>query len=261
MPVVLNAENVSYSYRGSVKALSDVSLSVEKGDFLMILGPNGSGKTTFMGVLSGVRSPSSGKVSLLGKDIFKMDRKAVAREISYVPQNIEADFPFTCREVVLMGRYSHMSGIVESSSDQSAADEAMEATGTTHLAGRRINQVSGGERQRVFIAQAIASKPGIMMLDEPVSSLDIKYQVQVMELLLRLNSERGITIISTIHDIGIASRYSSRAVFMKQGGIFASGKPDDIFTNDNIYNVFGINVKILKSEDGTVLAFAPKASK
>lgn len=247
---ILTADKVTYRYGGAFEALSEVSFSVEKGDFLAILGPNGSGKTTLLEALSGVLMPSEGQVLLEGAPIRKMPRREVARRISFVPQHIRVDFPFTVREVVLMGRYSHLQGMgIEGEEDYRVAGKAMEMTGVDDLADRMIHQLSGGERQRVFIAQAIAAQAPVMMLDEPVSSLDIKHKTQVLDLMGRLNREQGITIITILHDLNLASCHARRLLLLKRGKVEAEGVPEEVLNPENISKVYDVKVEIIKSGD------------
>jgi iron complex transport system ATP-binding protein len=239
---VIDLSNISFLYNGTIKALSDISISINEGEFLVILGPNGSGKTTLLGIMSGVLKPSSGSALLEGKAFSSLDRKEIARTIAYVPQHIQVDFPFTVREIVLMGRFAHLKGLgVEGKKDQDAAEEAMEMTGVLSLADRMIHQLSGGERKRVFIAQAIAAEPKVLMLDEPISSLDIKYQSQVMKLAESLN-KKGITIIATIHDLNYAAVYAKRIILLKKGCVCADGLPAEIITSEKIKEVFDVNI-------------------
>ncbi|MCE1245294.1 MAG: ABC transporter ATP-binding protein [Firmicutes bacterium] len=250
MPLI-DLSAVSFLYNGTIKALSDINISVSEGDFLVILGPNGSGKTTLLGIMSGVLKPSGGRALLEGKAFSSLDRKEIARTIAYVPQHIQVDFPFTVREVVLMGRFAHLKGLgIEGKADMEIADEAMEMTGVAHLADRLIHQLSGGERQRVFIAQAITAEPKILMLDEPISSLDIKYQSQMMKLAQSLNN-KGITIVATIHDLNYAGMYAKNIILLKKGIISASGAPKDMLNRDIIRQVFDVEVTTIERDNGS----------
>jgi iron complex transport system ATP-binding protein len=256
---ILYSQGVSYYYRGKIQALADVDFSVAKGDFVSILGPNGSGKSTLLGVMSGVLKPASGIVKLGEKNIGEMDRKSIARKIAYVPQNIQVDFPFSCREIVLMGRFPHLSGLgIEKTVDKEAAERAIEQTGISHLADRMIHQLSGGERQRVFIAQAIAAEPEILMLDEPVSALDIKYKIQIMDLLKKLNEEKNITIIAILHDLNLATSYASSILLLKKGRVYKSGSPAEAVRVDFIRDVFDIEVDILNNPETGESFIVPK---
>lgn len=241
---ILSAKNVSYVYQEKIDALCGISFSVEKGEFVAILGPNGSGKSTLLNILSGVYKPTRGEVSIQGENIGKFSRKEIARRISYVPQNVMIDFPFTCREIVLMGRFAHLSGLgIESSADLDIAKKAMEMTGITEIADRMIHHLSGGERQRVFIAQAVAAQPQILMLDEPVSSLDIRYKVQILNLLKKLNIQQKITIVAILHDLNLALQYCDRVIALKQGKLVREGEPAAILSPEIIQEVYGIKVR------------------
>jgi iron complex transport system ATP-binding protein len=247
---ILSSNDVSYYYRGKIQALADVDFTVKEGDFVSVIGPNGSGKSTLLSVISGILKPSAGTVMLGDKYLHELDRKEIARKIAFVPQNIQVDFPFTCREIVLMGRYPHLSGLgIEKTTDKQVAEKAIEQTGIAHLADRMIYQLSGGERQRVFIAQAIAAEPEILMLDEPVSALDIKYKVQIMDLLQKLNEEKNITIVVILHDLNLAASYSKNILLLKSGKVYKYGSPDETIQAEFIRDVFDIDVNILRNPE------------
>lgn len=259
---VLEAENISYSYRGQLRAIDGISLSIAKGDFWAILGANGSGKSTLVNLLSGVLSPDQGTVRLLERDISSMSQREIAQNVAFVPQNIQVDFPFTCREIVLMGRFSRLSGLgIEGKEDHDAAESALELTGVSHLAERMIHQLSGGERQRVFIAQAIAAKPRILILDEPISSLDIKYKVRVLELLRSLNENQGITILAILHDLNLASMYAKGLIFLKGGKVFGAGAPDQLLTGEKVQEIYDVPVDVISSADGRHKFIMPSKEK
>jgi len=248
---ILTIDNVSYSYSNDFKAVDSVSMNVKEGDFWAILGANGSGKSTLVNMASGIIKPQGGKIKLLEKDIGNFSPKEIARKISFVPQNIHVDFPFSCLQIVLMGRYSHLTGIgIENSNDLAIADEALSLTGTIHLKDRMIHQLSGGERQRIFIAQAIAAQPRLFILDEPVSALDIRYKVKILDLLEFLNREKGITIITILHDLNMASLYARKILLLKNGKVAGAGTPDKILTPEKIQEVYEIPVEIIRCMDG-----------
>ena len=243
---LINFNQVSFKYGKDITALHDVSFPVEQGDFLVIMGPNGSGKTTLMGLMSGVRKPESGEVLFEGESIGNMKRIEIARKIAYVPQHIRIDFPFTVRQVVLMGRFARLKGLgIETTEDIKIAEEAMELTGVMDLSHRMIHQLSGGERQRVFIAQAVASQTSVIMLDEPVSSLDMKYEMQVLSLMEKLNREKGITIITTLHDVNTAARFGNKMLLLKKGRLKAYGDTHKVLTKENIRQVFEVDVEMV----------------
>ncbi len=251
MSEIMEVRGVSFFY-GGVKAVENVFFKVKRGEFVAILGPNGSGKTTLLKLLNGILSPSTGQVLLYSRELSTYKPVERSKIISYVPQNIFVDFPFTCEEIVLMGRYPYLcKWKIETEKDFEIAREAMAKTGVLSFSNRRINQISGGERQRVFIAQAIAGEPEIMMLDEPVSSLDIKYKIQILEILKDLRSKKEITVIITMHDLNLALRYTDRVLLIKNGKLFSSGSPKDVLNPKNIEDVYEVKAELTK--DGYVI--------
>ena len=201
----LDALSVCYKY-GIMKAVDTVSLSLESGEFVGILGPNGSGKTTLLRLLAGALKPSAGTIFLDTEDICAMLPKTIAQKIAVVPQNGSIPFPFSTFEIVLMGREPHIGRFSrESLRDRDIAFQAMEATGTTHLAKRSVLDLSYGERQRVVIARALAQEPCILLLDEPTSHLDPGYQVEIMDLFKSLSRRENIAVLAVLHDVNLAS--------------------------------------------------------
>lgn len=241
---VLEANRIVYSYSRK-PVVNDVSLEVKKGEFLSIIGPNGSGKSTLLKTLSHIYVPDSGEINLMGKSLDTYNRKEIAQRISMVPQDTSLDFEFTVEEVVLMGRHPFLGRFArEDSKDMDLAYEAMERTNTLHIKDRLITEISGGERQRVFIAKSLAQNTSVMLLDEPTSHLDINHQIEILDLLKRLNSEKELAIVLVIHDINLASRYSDRILLMKDGEIIAQGSPEAVITPENIENTYGMRVVV-----------------
>lgn len=232
-------KNLSHNY-GDCPVLKDLSFSVQKGDFFVIIGPNGCGKTTLMKVISGIMKLQKGKLELLGHPIQSYTRKALARTIAFVPQVVPVDFPFTVTEVVLMGRspYLGMLGI-EQENDLKIAKQAMAFTGVEHLAHRKMDQLSGGERQRVFIARAICQEPQVIFLDEPTASLDLAHQVRVMDLMENLKEEKGVTVVMVSHDVNLAAMYGDRLLLLKEGQIVSLGLPNDVLTFQTLEEAYG----------------------
>lgn len=241
---ILYLENVSFRYdRGLV--LGDVSLRIAQGEFIGIIGPNGSGKTTLLRLMAGILRPEKGKVELKGRNLSEMSRRSVAKLVAVVPQETPLTFPFSVREVVLMGRAPHLPVFgFESGSDFEIAARVMGMTETAQFAGRSMGSLSGGERQRVLIARALAQQPEIMLLDEPTAFLDIRHQVEIFELVRTLREKQGLTVVTVTHDINLASLYSDRIVLLKEGKIFSEGRPEDVLTSVNIEDVYGSRILV-----------------
>ena len=239
---MLSIENVVAGY-GDKVVLQDVSLATDAGEFLGLLGPNGSGKTTLLRVISGVLSPRSGCVRLRNTDLQQIGRRELARTMAFLPQDLAVYFSFTVREVVLMGRSPHLPRIgYEKRKDLQIAEQAMELTGVEHLADQIITEISGGERQRVFIAMCLAQEPELLVLDEPTNHLDIAHQLAALDLIQRLNRETGATVVSVFHDLNLAAEYCQRLVVLDRGRVDAIGTPEDVLTAEMIQRVYGVKV-------------------
>lgn len=244
MPVVIEAINIKYRY-GKEWVLNEFNLKVAQNEIVGIIGPNGSGKTTVIKLLSRVLYPDSGTIKLLGRNIADMKQKEIAKIVAVVPQGTSIAFSFTVREVVLMGRSPYLGLLqIERESDLKIVDHSMALTDSLEIADRNIDELSGGEQQRVIIARAISQEPKIMLLDEPTSFLDINHQVEIYDLIKRLNSEKNLTVIIVSHDLNMASEYCDRLVLMKDGKVYKEGTPREVITESNIREVYGINVMV-----------------
>ena len=234
-------------YYGSVKALDGVTLEVREGEFLGIVGPNGSGKTTLIRAIAKILKPRVGAIFLDEENISAMSSAELARKVAVVPQETATSFNFTALDIVLMGRNPYLGRLTfERREDFEIARWAMELTNTWHLAGRPINELSGGEKQRVIIARALAQKPQVLILDEPTSHLDISHQIEILELLKKLSREEKVTVIAVFHDLNLAARYCDRLVLMHQGKIAAIGSVEEVLTPENIERVFSVKVEVRK---------------
>lgn len=241
MPVI-SAERLCVSY-GDHKVLRDLSLAVEEGRFIGILGPNGCGKTTFLRALSRILEPDSGVVMIEGMDVAAYDTRALARILGCVRQETDVAFPFTVREIVLMGRHPHIGRLAPlGEADLSIADEAMRRTNTLHLADKLITEVSGGERQRVLIARMLAQQPKILLLDEPTSHLDINHQLEILSLIQELTPK--ITVVGVFHDFNLASYFCDRLILMSAGQIVAAGTPAEVLTAERIQMSFSVRMLV-----------------
>jgi iron complex transport system ATP-binding protein len=243
MPVISLA-NAGFRY-GERAVLHDITLETRPGEFLSVIGPNGSGKSTLLKGMCGLLRPFSGSVQLDGLPMGNRGRAQIARTIALVPQGAFLPELFTAMEIVLMGRTPHL-GLLryEGSSDILAAANAMEATETGRLAGRRVNELSGGERQRVLIARALAQQAEILLLDEPTANLDINYQAGILDFLKKLCRERGLSIVSALHDVNLASQYGDRVIVLKDGVIYKQGRPQDVIDSPTLREAFGVDVTV-----------------
>jgi len=251
MNALLSLDAVAFAY-ARTPVLHEVSLDVEAGARLGILGPNGSGKTTLLRLASGALAPTRGRVRLEGADVTTLARSAVARRLAVVPQETELAFDYSVLEIVLMGRYPHLGAFeVEGPGDLSAANAALEATGTLALAEREFRTLSGGEKQRVVIASAIAqltvedgdgagAPAPLLLLDEPTASLDLRYQLEIAALLRRLHDARGITTILSTHDLHFARSVCTEIVLLARGRVLARGPVDAVLTPALVADLYGI---------------------
>jgi len=250
----LKVDRVSFYY-DALKVLDEVSFEAEKGTFMGLIGPNGSGKTTLMRIIDGLLKPRGGAVYLDFRKIAEMDLVEIAREIAVVPQNATPDFDFTVFDVVMMGRHPHLGKFsIEKESDEEKVKLWMKLTNTLHLADKSVREISGGERQRVLIARALAQEPKILLLDEPTANLDICYQLEIMNLLRELVNKLKLTIICAIHDLNLAARYCDKIILLDRGRIRKVGRPREVLTEENIKEVFKVEVKIeYDPETGSLL--------
>jgi len=250
MNTTILAQNIGYAY-GELNVLKDISFSVKQGDFFIIIGPNGSGKTTLLKCISGILRSRTGRLELLRAPIQDYSRKSLARRIALVPQTAPVDFPFTVIEVVLMGRSPHLGILgIEHERDLKIARQAMDFTGITSLAHRKIDQLSGGEQQRVMIARAICQEPKIILLDEPTASLDLAHQVRVMDLMEQLRDEKKVTVLMVSHDINLAALYANRLMLLKAGQIVSLGPPASVLTFRTLEEAYGCPLLVDKSPLG-----------
>ncbi|MFP4226919.1 MAG: ABC transporter ATP-binding protein [Desulfobacterales bacterium] len=253
----VDVKNLSYAYEDS-RVLEDLSFSVGQGEFFVVIGPNGSGKTTLMKLIAGLLKPQRAAIRIMGKDIRSYGRKALARRIAFVPQQMPMDFPFTVAGVVLFGRAPHLGTFgLESENDRQQAEQAMAFTEVDHLAGRRMDQLSGGERQRVFIARAICQAPEIMILDEPTAALDIAHQMRIMDLMEKMKQEKGITVLMVSHDVNLAAMYADTLLLLKNGSLAQWGPPAQVLSYETLEPVYGCPLLVDESPLGELPRVTP----
>ena len=241
---LIEIQGVSLQY-DSLPVIKKVSVEVEQGEFFVVIGPNGAGKTSLLKALSGLHPLAEGDIQIHQRSIGDYSRKELARTLALVPQQINADFPFTVVETVLMGRYPHLGLLaVEGKKDLQLAEQAMKFTEIAHLAGRRLGQLSGGERQRVIIARAVCQQSKILLLDEPTASLDPAHQLRIMDLMERLRHREKITIVMVSHDLNLASTYADRLLLLKDGAVEKIGTPRQVLTQELLSQSYGCTLLV-----------------
>ena len=241
---MLEIENLFCGYDSKI-ILQDITLRAENGEFLGIIGPNGSGKTTLLKAITRILKPKAGVIFFEGKNIRQMGFKELAKNMAVVPQDSLTN-NMSVEEFVLLGRipYYRRLQFLETNKDKGVAENALALTGTLHLKERSISEISGGERQLVLIARALAQQPKLLLLDEPTAHLDITHQVGILDLIRRLNQEFGITVMMVLHDLNLAGEYCQRLVLIDNGRIHRIGTPEEIFNYRDIEDVYKTKVLI-----------------
>jgi len=242
---MLQATDVSFAYGRGTRVVDGVSLTAPRGSIVGLIGPNGSGKTTLLRMLNGTLRPAAGDVRLEGVPLAAMSRIAIARRIAVVPQETRVTFDFTVLEIVLMGRYAHLGAFaLEGAGDVSIARKALAATGTSALEARQFATLSGGEKQRVIVASALAQSSEVLLLDEPTTALDIGFQFEIASLLASLNREHGTTMVVSTHDLNLAAMLCTDLVLLKAGRVLATGPTRDVLTPDNIRRLYDVDADV-----------------
>ncbi len=243
---MLTADRVSFAYRSGAPLVVDgVSIALARGGLVGILGPNGSGKTTLLKILSGALTPSAGSVRLDNRPLGEWPRRALARRIALVPQETYAPFDFTVLDIVLMGRYPHLGTFaLEGPADLAIARQALAATGTTAFETRSFGTLSGGEKQRVVIASALAQTPEVLLLDEPTASLDVGHQLEVQLLLSGLNLDRGVTMVLSTHDLNFAAALCRHLILLRNGRVVAQGPTEEALTPGTVRALYGVEADV-----------------
>jgi iron complex transport system ATP-binding protein len=246
----LTVEHVSFGYDSRDEttrsfSLRDVSVTIQRGSLTGLLGPNGCGKTTLLKLMTGVLRPRQGAIALDGRAISGIPRRELAKQVAVVPQETHPAFDYSVLEMVLMGRHPHLGAFqLEGPEDLAIARESLSATGTAHLADRAYMTLSGGEKQRVVIASALAQAPDVLLLDEPTASLDLAYQLEVASLLDRLNHDRGVTMVLATHDLNLAASLCDSLVLIRAGRVLAQGPTRDVLTGAMIQQLYDVEADV-----------------
>jgi iron complex transport system ATP-binding protein len=239
---LIRAEGLKVSLDG-IPVLEDVSFSLAKGEIVGLVGPNGAGKTTILNLLTGALKPQAGCIEILGRPVRGFSAQELARKLGYLPQEAEVHWPLAVERVVALGRVPHLMPWEDLSvTDEKIIEDAMRATDTLHLRSRRIDHLAGGEKALVMIARLLAGEPEILLADEPVQGLDPAHALQVMELLRSVVSGgRGVLVV--LHDLALASRFCDRILLLDHGKILASGRPQEVFSPENLKASYHIEAK------------------
>ena len=229
--------------------LREVAFDAGAAQFIAVVGPNGAGKSTLLGIMAGLRSGYAGQCRYDGKEVREWPRRRFAREVSFVPQSLRLEFPFTAEQVVLMGRTPYCDGLFESPEDLRAVERALEVTDTLPFRRRDFRSLSGGERQRVVLASALAQEPKALLLDEPTTFLDLQHQVSIYALLRDL-CRQGLLVIAATHDLNLAAAYADRVLMLDAGKLVADAAPAQVLSPDRIREVFRIESEIREGPGG-----------
>ena len=240
--VKLKVKDVEFSY-ASVPILKDICIELGASEMLGIVGPNGAGKSTLIRCIDRILQPRMGSILLDGQEIKEMSSMELAQKMGYVPQTAPQVFPATVFDTVLMGRRPHI-GWRSSEKDTEIVLEMLQMLNIVEFAMRDINELSGGQQQKVFIARALTQEPDVLLLDEPTSNLDIRHQLEVMDIIKKIVREKGISAIMAIHDLNLASRYADRIVMMNNGKIFAAGEPVSVLMPESIRQVYKVEAEV-----------------
>jgi ABC-type cobalamin/Fe3+-siderophores transport system ATPase subunit len=248
-PLILELDRVCYAYEKDGDFINDLSFGLRAGEFIGLLGANGSGKSTIMKLGCGILKPSSGTVSLWGRGLQTLNNRDRAKLISYLPQTLDITVPFTVRELAGMGLYPY------DIPPAMNVEEALDVVGLADKAGARLTDLSGGERRRTFIAMTLVQGAGLLLLDEPLANLDIKYQIELIRLLKKLQEAKNISVIMALHDINAALQFDS-LMLVKNGNIVASGRPGTVLTREVLKQAFDVSMEVRRSEGaGTYISY------
>lgn len=256
-PTAIESRSVSFSYENK-SVLTDITFSIGAGELVALLGPNGSGKTTLLKILLGLLAPSAGSVTLGAKPLSSYAPKERAQQIAYVSQQPQLSFPLTAFELVTLGRYPHSSASRLPSVDRLAVETALGHTDAKNLSDRNFNSLSGGEKQKVLIARALAQSTWILLLDEPTLHLDLYYQLQILTRLKRLCVEEGITVVTVLHDVNLISLFADKALLLSDGAVRSFGPVAEVINETSIRDLLGVDMTAIIGNDSRIRYFVPR---
>lgn len=247
----ISVKNLSVAYESNT-IIEDMNLSIPKGKISIIIGANGCGKSTLLKTIARINKPKSGDIFINNKNIKKVKEKDIARDVAFLPQGPVCPSGLTVRELVAFGRFPHQKMIGGlNNHDKDIIEWAIEETGLSEFADREVENLSGGQRQRAWIAMTLAQETDIIMLDEPTTYLDMSYQLEVLEVLQKLNREKQITVVIVLHELNNACRFADNIIGLKKGKIVCQGRPIDVINKENLKEIYGIDAKLQLSEDGS----------
>ena len=246
----ISVKNLSVAYESNT-IIEDMNLSIPKGEISIIIGANGCGKSTLLKTIARINKPKDGDIFINDKNIKEVKEKHIAKEVAFLPQGPVCPSGLTVRELVAYGRFPHQKIIGGlNGHDKKIIDWAIEETGLKEFADRQVENLSGGQRQRAWIAMTLAQETDIIMLDEPTTYLDMSYQLEVLEVLERLNREKKITVVIVLHELNNACRFASNIIGLKKGKIVCQGKPLEVINKSTLKEIYGIDANLQRSENG-----------
>jgi len=248
LSVLFQLRNTAMRYDGA-PVLDVGELDIPAGQMVSVVGPNGAGKSTMLGIMSGLRNGYTGQCLFEGAEVRSCPRREFARSISFVPQSLRLEFPFTAEQVVLMGRTPYCDGLFESPEDHEAVERAMVTADMMDYRSRDFRSLSGGERQRVVLAAALAQEPRVLLLDEPTTFLDIKHQLAFQRILRDL-CRSGVLVVAATHDLNLAAAYSDRVVVLQRGLIVSDGAPREALSPETVHDVFEVRASLREGPGG-----------
>ncbi|MER7498677.1 ABC transporter ATP-binding protein [Nonomuraea pusilla] len=256
----LVAERLSVGHDGRT-VVADVNLTLPAGTVTVLVGPNGCGKSTMLRTLAGLQPPTDGHIRVLGDPLGKLSRRELSRRLAFLPQTPLVPAGITVRELARNGRYAHRGAFARhTAKDLEAVDWALRVTNALPLADKRMNELSGGERQRAWLAAVLAQEANILLLDEPTTYLDLRYQIEVLEVVRALAHEYGMACGLVLHDLGQASSYADQVMLTAGGGILGQGEPAEVLTSQSIARAFGVDVKVVRDSETGGIACFPRSS-